>query len=108
MLEGTTRSVRVTDTLPAGMSFVAAGSPGTTPGTPITFTYTGAPVVTGQVVSFDLGDVVDQPNGNSGDDFITIDVTARVDNILANVDGSILGNDARVTYVDAGEGQPQP
>ncbi len=102
LLEGTTRSVRITDTLPAGLTFVSAGSPGTLPGAPVTFAYSGSPTVTGQVLTFDLGDVVDLPNGNAADDVVTIDVTARVDNVVANQDGSLLGNHLRVSFVDAG------
>lgn len=101
VLEGTTRSVRLVDTLPSGLSFVSADSPGTSPGTPITFTYSGLPTVAGQVVSFDLGDVVNRANGSSADDFITLDLTARVDNLAANQDGTVLGNALRVTFVDS-------
>ncbi len=102
VLEGTTRSVRITDTLPAGLSFVSAGSPGTPPGAPISFAYGGAPTVVGQVVSFDLGDVVDVANGNAADDVITIDLVARVDNVVGNQDATVLGNHLGVSFVDAG------
>jgi uncharacterized repeat protein (TIGR01451 family)/fimbrial isopeptide formation D2 family protein len=102
LVEGTTKAVKVSDILPAGLTYVASGAPGTAPGAPITFSYSGAPTVTGQQITFDLGDVIDLPNGVAGDDFITIDLTAHVDNVLANQDGTLLGNNASVSFTAPG------
>ncbi len=104
LVEGTTKAVKVSDVLAAGLSFVTSGAPGTAAGAPITFSYAGSPTVAGQTVTFDLGDVIDTPNGNPGDDFITIDVTARVDNVIANQDGTMLGNNASVSFTAPGGG----
>ncbi len=104
LVEGTTKSVKVVDVLPAGLSFVTSGAPGTAPGAPITFTYSGTPTIVGPQVTFDLGDVVNLPNGVASDDFITIDVTARVDNVVANQDGTVLGNNASVSFTAPGGG----
>src|ERR1019366_4138616 len=62
----------------------------------------GAPTVAGQRITFDLGDVIDLPNGVAGDDFITIDLAAHVDNVVANQDGTLLGNNASVSFTAPG------
>jgi fimbrial isopeptide formation D2 family protein/uncharacterized repeat protein (TIGR01451 family) len=104
LVEGTTDAVKVTDVLPVGLTFVTSGAPGTAPGAPITFSYSGTPTIAGQQVTFDLGNVIDLPNGVASDDFITIDVTARVDNVIANQDGTVLGNNASVSFTAPGGG----
>ena len=101
LLEGTTRSTKVSDTLPAGLTYVASGAPGIAPGAPITFSYGGSPTIVGQTITFDLGDVVNAPDGNAGNDFITIDLTARVDNVIGSQDGTLLGNNANVSFVNS-------
>jgi len=102
LVEGTTRAVKVVDVLPAGMTYVTSGAPGTAPGAPITFSYPGTPTVVGQQITFDLGDVVDMTDGVTTDDFITIDLTAHVDNVVANQDGTLLGNNASVSFTAPG------
>ena len=101
--EGTVRAVTVTDTLPAGLTFldatVGAGNTG------ITFSG-GAPVQTGQTLSFNLGDVLNPANGNAADDFITLDLRARLDNLPEHQDGVVLGNNAQLRFTD-GAGAPQ-
>src|SRR6185295_20195455 len=87
LVEGTTSAVKLVDVLPAGMTYASSGAPGTAPGAPITFTYAGAPTIAGQQVTFDLGDVIDLPDGITANDFISIDVTAHIDNVVANQDG---------------------
>jgi uncharacterized repeat protein (TIGR01451 family) len=57
--------------------------------------------ITGQVVKFTLGDIVNKPNAKRDDDYLTIDLTARVDNVLANQAGTSLGNNAKLDYVNA-------
>ncbi|MBK7541480.1 MAG: DUF11 domain-containing protein [Candidatus Competibacteraceae bacterium] len=101
--EGTVRAVTVTDTLPAGLTFldaaIGAGNTG------ITFSG-GAPVQSGQTLTFNLGDLVNPANGNAADDFITLDIRARLDNLPEHQDGVVLGNNAQLRFTD-GAGVPQ-
>ena len=101
--EGTVRAVTVTDTLPAGLTFLDAtvgqGNTGITFGG-------GAPVQTGQTLTFNLGDLVNPTNGNAADDFITLDIRARLDNLPEHQDGVVLGNNAQLRFTD-GAGVPQ-
>lgn len=111
LIEGTTNNLVVTDTLPAGLSYVGytlgAGSGASLtipfdPATDLTVTPATGPSETGQVVVFALGTVINTANGQRDDDYLTIDLTARVDNVIANQAGTVLGNHARLEYVDAG------
>ncbi|MBI5506259.1 MAG: DUF11 domain-containing protein [Deltaproteobacteria bacterium] len=103
LFEGVTQSVLVTDELPPGLTYrshsIAAGNMG------ITFSNPGYNVPTigvggggGQTLTFDFGDVTDAPDLSVLDDFVTIEVVARVDNILANQDGTDLENNAWLAY----------
>ena len=96
LLEGTIRDLVVTDTLPEGIAYIASavgvGHLGMTTG------YGGVPSQNGQVIEYDLGDVVNPGNGNTGDDFITIDLTVQVLNQAGNLDGHVFGNNARLTF----------
>lgn len=100
LLEGTTANVTVEDVLPDGLTFVDSsvgfGNVG------ITISGNDAAIVSGQSISFDLGDVLNPSNGDDSDDFITVDLTATVDNDAALQNGSILGNNASITYDGAG------
>jgi uncharacterized repeat protein (TIGR01451 family)/fimbrial isopeptide formation D2 family protein len=102
--EGVTQDVIVEDTLPDGLRFeaslVGAGNMG------MTFENNGQAQPAGQVLTFDLGDVANPANTFINDDYFTIDITATVENVLANVDGTLLENHCRVTYLD-GVGLPQ-
>jgi uncharacterized repeat protein (TIGR01451 family)/fimbrial isopeptide formation D2 family protein len=53
------------------------------------------------VLTFDLGQVTNPANG-SADDFITFDIQAIVLDVPGNVDGSVLGNHASLTYTSDG------
>ncbi|WP_186343208.1 beta strand repeat-containing protein, partial [Allochromatium palmeri] len=84
VIEGVTPSVVVTDVLPVGLTYVShtisvEGMPWTL-GNADYNTRMG----TGQTVQFDLGDVSNPPNTNDEDDFVTIAIKARVDNITGN------------------------
>ncbi len=100
LLEGTVDDLVVTDTLPAGVTFIDAtvsnGNLGITQG------FTPPPMQVGQVLTFDFGQVVNPANGDSGDDFITIDIRVRIDDIVTNVDGTVLGNNAQLGFTGAG------
>ena len=96
VIEGTVEDVKVTDTLPAGVSYVnslvGVGHVG------LTHDYEAPPDQVDQTLTFDLGTVANPANGSDADDFITIDITVRVDNIAANQDGTVLGNHAAVSF----------
>jgi len=100
LLEGTVDDLVVTDTLPAGVTFidatVANGNLGITQG------FTPPAMQVGQVLTFDFGQVVNPANGNGGDDFITIDIQVRIDDIVPNVDGTVLGNNAQLGFTGPG------
>jgi len=102
--EGAVNGVTVTDTLPAGLTYLDAtvglGNTGIATG------YGGSPTPSGQTLTFALGNVVNPANANATDDFITIDIRARVENIDANRDGAVLGNAAQLRFTD-GAGAPQ-
>ena len=99
LIEGTVNNLVVTDTLPAGVTFtgslVGVGS------TNLTYTGLPTPVQAGQVITFALGQVTNLPDGINANDFITIDLSARVDNLTENQDRTILGNQAQVKFVDS-------
>ena len=92
LIEGVTPSMVFTDVLPPGLTYVshtiAVGNVGMTIANPSYNTRLG----TGQTVSFNFGDVGNPANGNNADDFVQIDITARVDNIAANQNGVQLSN----------------
>ena len=100
IIEGTLDDLVVTDTLPVGVRFLASslgvGNVG------ITTNYGGAPMEAGQVLTFDLGQVVNPANGNDADDFITIDIDVIVEDVPANVDGAVLGNNASLEFTGPG------
>lgn len=92
LIEGTTPAVIVTDVLPAGLSYVghsiAVGNLGMVFGNP----GYGNRLGSGQTVAFDLGSVVNPGNGSASDDYFTVQITARVDNVVANQSGAVLKN----------------
>ena len=99
LIEGTVNNLVVTDTLPAGVTYtgslVGVGS------TNLTYTGQPAPIQVGQELTFSLGQVTNLPDGIGANDFITIDVTARVDNRTGNQDGTVLGNLAQLQFTDS-------
>ncbi len=96
LLEGTVNGLTVTDTLPEGLALdsvaVGVGHLG------MTHQYTPPSGLTGRTLSIPLGQVVNPPNGQSGDDFLTLDIQARVENIPANQAGVVLGNHAALSF----------
>ena len=77
------QNVQIIDTLPAGLEYVTSTYTHTHPTLP-----EPAPVVVGQIITWTLGDF-------TGPNTVDITVTARVQDIPANVDGVILTNWAR-------------
>lgn len=114
---GTTRSVNVLDTLPAGLAFIdivninGDGVADYTPpvsGAGSNFSYSAITAaqlpVAGQTgsLSFSIGDVVNDPYGDATTDTITIVYRARVvEDVLAHQPSTILINTATLSYVDA-------
>jgi uncharacterized repeat protein (TIGR01451 family)/fimbrial isopeptide formation D2 family protein len=105
LAQGTVGQVTVTDTLPAGLDLVSAhaaavGNAG------ITLDGSALPSVqtvgSQTVVTWTLGTVVNPANGNAGDDYITLDIDARVANVAANQAAAILGNNAQLDFTDGG------
>jgi uncharacterized repeat protein (TIGR01451 family)/fimbrial isopeptide formation D2 family protein len=97
--EITVQDVVIRDVLPSTMVFVgSAVTPGNA-GITYTLTQEPSPGSTGELV-WDLGDVTNPPNGNPGDDTITVAYTAYLANVAGNVDGTILTNLAHVEYTD--------
>jgi len=104
LIEGAVDEITVVDTLPDGLLFVAAevglGNTGMSTAQPIGPDDQPS-AVDGQELAFTLGQVENPPNSASDDDFLTIDIRARVENIPANEDGVVLGNDAELSFRDA-------
>lgn len=103
VFEGVTQTVLVTDELPPGLTYrshsIAGGNMG------VSFSNPGYNVPTigvggggGQTITFDFGDITDVPNLSVLDDFVTIDIVARIDNILANQNTTALENNTWLTY----------
>ena len=92
MIEGTLPNVVLTDVLPAGLTYVshsiAFGNMGMVATNPSYNTRLGS----GQTVQFQFGDIVNPGNGSTVDDFLTVDIQARVDNVAANQNGVVLRN----------------
>jgi uncharacterized repeat protein (TIGR01451 family)/fimbrial isopeptide formation D2 family protein len=101
LIEGTINDLVVVDTLPDGVSFISAdvglGHLGMTTGNSIA-TDDQPSGIDGQELTFNLGTVVNPANEAADDDFLTIDIQARVDNIQANQDGVVLGNNSYLTF----------
>ncbi|WP_148665435.1 DUF11 domain-containing protein [Sulfurifustis variabilis] len=112
--EGTHGDVVVTDTLPQGLRFEGitsvngeASAPyGAVP--PFAHADLSAPAVSGDaatgptILTWNLGDVVNMPNGNGADDAFVIVYRARVLNeVLAQANAIALSNDVTLSYATA-------
>ena len=110
LLEVTTTDVVVTDTLPdyltplPGLSAVTAGNVGiwfedpSSPGN--AQPNYDVPGVSGQELTFDLGNIHNSGNSVSTDDFVVVEVYGRVQNVVENQDGDVLTNDAVVEWTE--------
>ena len=95
--EGTTDSATIVDTLDAGLEFVGITSVVRNGITSIAPTAT----VSGQAVTFNLGDLTN-PNGNNAqDETIAITYEVRVRNVLGNQQGTMLNNSAVFSWQTA-------
>jgi len=105
VIQGTTPSVSVNDTLPAGLTYVShvisVGHMGMTFGNALYNTRLGAD----QDVGFGLGTVFNPANGDILDDYFDIAITARVDNNIAYQNNDILRNgESGTVFVNYGAG----
>jgi uncharacterized repeat protein (TIGR01451 family)/fimbrial isopeptide formation D2 family protein len=111
---GTTASAVVVDTLPQGLAFAGTLSVNSDTSAPFTavppFAHAplGAAVVAGDpragpsTVTWSLGDVINQSDGDTGNDAFVIVYLARVlDGALTQVADTPLNNTARIDYVTA-------
>ena len=99
LIEGTVNQVVVTDTLPDGLVFTDASVGLGNIGIATNFT---AVSQAGQVLTFDFGQVRNPADGSTSDDFIAIDITARVANVAGNQNGTVLGNNASLSFQETG------
>jgi uncharacterized repeat protein (TIGR01451 family)/fimbrial isopeptide formation D2 family protein len=92
VIEGITPQVIFSDVFPAGLTpvswSIAVGNVNMTLGNPSYATNLGS----GRTVTFDLGDVTNPSNGSATDDFVRIDIVARVDNVIGNQNNGQLRN----------------
>jgi len=101
LAEGATPAVVIEDTLPAeaeilGASVVSIGGR-------ISTGQAGTPMIAGQQVTFDFGDVVNTADSVfNDDDTIVVSITARILDAGGPVSGDLLQNDGVLTF-----GQPQ-
>ncbi|MCU0477793.1 MAG: hypothetical protein MUE92_03465, partial [Chloroflexi bacterium] len=113
--EGTTRSLAVLDTLPAGLAAVGATvvTDAASSGGRLTADFSGslaAPTVSlpggtgGGVVTLLFGDTVVPADGGAANDRFLVRVTARIANVIGNQAGGSLVNTAGVRYLDPGLG----
>ena len=98
---GTTPSVDVIDTLPAGLAFVELKAFANSD--PVHVTYTGNPTVptitsNGQTIDFNLGTVTNTNLNGAGTETLTFDYTTVVLNVASNTQGQTLTNSALVAY----------
>jgi len=113
--EGTTKSLIVTDTLPAGLTpmgastiiTTASGSSGLTAdysGTTPSCTESAPGDDNGGAWTFTCGDIYLPPDGNSTNNSFVIRIHVRVANVAANISGKQLINSAGLTYTDPASG----
>lgn len=110
VIEGTIPNLVFTDVLPNGLTYtshtIAFGHISMVPSNPAYNTRLG----TGQTVQFQFGDLVNPANGNTSDDYIEVQLRARVDNVAANQNGTVLRNgeqaEGSLVTVEYGSGPP--
>ena len=104
--ESTIDSARILDTLDVGLEFVSFDSVSVSSGGSPTFLVTsnGSPIdnpalfppsISGQVLTFDFGQIVNADNANSDFETLEIVYTARVVNLSGNQQADTLGNEAQ-------------
>ncbi len=110
VIEGSIPSLIVTDVLPAGLTYVGHtitfGHMGMVATNPAYNTRLGA----GQTVQFNFGDLVNPASGSLLDDFVIVEIRARVDNVASNQNNTVLRNgeqaDGSTVSLQYGTGTP--
>ena len=98
LFEGTVNSVVIRDALPAGLSVLSAALSTGNTGVTTSTAFAALAAGTTGTLTFNLGTVTNPGNGSTTDDFLNIDITAKVDNVIANQDGAALANTASLDY----------
>ncbi|WP_394148224.1 Ig-like domain-containing protein [Shewanella atlantica] len=95
LIEGMSKSLVLTDTLPGGLSFVSSSI---IAGAHISYSGAGTPVEspTG-TLTYSFGDVTNTSDADAGNDFFIVRLVAQVEDEPGNVAGVILNNTASVT-----------
>ncbi|TVS15986.1 MAG: isopeptide-forming domain-containing fimbrial protein, partial [Planctomycetaceae bacterium] len=109
LITGVTENVFVSDELPDGLAYVShnisVGHMGIGFGNPDYNERLGA----GQLVQFDLGNVSNPPSNGANDNFVEIDITARVTNVAANENGVVFSNgEGGTVWVEYGSADEPP
>jgi uncharacterized repeat protein (TIGR01451 family)/fimbrial isopeptide formation D2 family protein len=104
--EGTLDNVKVFDTLPAGLQIGGTGTIGAMSGA-FGVTVNSSPALGASgLVEWDLGNIIDPPDGNPENDYVIIQFTTVVKNLTSNIDGAVLSVNAQASYTDgAGTGK---
>ncbi len=112
LIEGTTNSVVVTDVLPAGLQYVSHAVNVGNIGMALTNAAYNTRLGSGQTVSFNLGNVINPANGDQSDDYVEVEIYARVANITTNQNNLLIANGGEPTgpspvSVSYNDGSPQ-
>lgn len=97
LIEGTTNSVVVTDVLPAGLQYVSHAVNVGNIGMALTNAAYNTRLGSGQTVSFNLGNVINPANGDQSDDYVEVEIYARVANITTNQNNLLIANGGEPT-----------
>ena len=86
-IEGNIANVVLTDTLPAGLSYVSHARQDGPSQIQYDFTRASTNNGTSSNVIIEFGDINNSADGNKSNDFIDVELTARVDNVVGNQEG---------------------
>jgi len=86
-IEGNIANVVLTDALPAGLSYVSHSYHNGAPHMLFDHATAGINSGTDSNVIIDFGDVNNSTDGNRSNDYIDVELTVRIDNIVGNKDG---------------------
>jgi large repetitive protein len=99
--EGTTQNVVISDTLPAGMVFDSVVSI-TASVAPFTYNSFSGPVLSGNTITWNLGNITNAVDNNALNNGFVIQYRARVVNTLAQASTTPLTNNATLSYAISG------
>jgi len=92
LIEGITKNVVLTDTLPAGLRYVSHTHHNGAPSMTYDFASANTNSGTDTNVIINFGDVNNTADGNSSNDFIDVDLTVLVENVPGNQNGDTPSN----------------